>query len=158
MKEVIAKRIKFLDGVKMEVTFQDGKVVMFDMSSMFSKYPFLKALENRDLFLKGKLDQAGWGIIWNDEIDFETLSIYYDGKLVRYDEPSLQDKLAILTKKLREKRNLSQSELAKLSKVDQSDISRLEKGEGNPTLLKLEKIFKALDYELSFSVNKKKRI
>ena len=47
--------LKFLDGTALAVTFQDGKVKRYDMRCLFSKYPQLKALEDRELFLSGKL-------------------------------------------------------------------------------------------------------
>ena len=47
--------VKFLEGTSLEVTFQNGIIKKYDMSLLFEKYPQLKALENRDLFLSGKL-------------------------------------------------------------------------------------------------------
>ena len=44
--------LKFLDGMALAVTFQDGKVKRYDMRCLFSKYPQLKALEDRELFLR----------------------------------------------------------------------------------------------------------
>ena len=73
--------LKFLTGTTLEVTFQDGAVKEYDMRALFSKYPQLKALENRDLFLSGKLIGA-YGIIWNDDLDLETETIYEEGKTV----------------------------------------------------------------------------
>ena len=35
----IATEVRFLEDVTIEVSFQDGKVVRYNMSSMFSKYP-----------------------------------------------------------------------------------------------------------------------
>ena len=158
MREHYAKSVKFLDNTSLEVSFQDGKIVRYKIKDALNIYPPLeKLLHNQDLFLSGKL-VSGYGIIWNEDLDLNENIIYTDGELVGFMEPSTAEKLGLLIQSLREKHNISQTQLAKISKIDQSDISRLEKGEGNPTLLKLEKIFKALDYELSFSVNKKKRI
>ncbi len=71
-----ATEVKFLEGVEVEVSFQDGKVIRYNMSKMFLKYPQLKKLkEDRTLFLRGHLDSLGNGIIWNDELDFECMSI-----------------------------------------------------------------------------------
>ena len=41
--------LKFLDGTALAVTFQDGKVKLYDMRCLFSKYPQLKALEEHGL-------------------------------------------------------------------------------------------------------------
>ncbi len=75
-----ATSVRFLRDVTVELTFQDGKVVRFDMSTMFDKYPQLKQLKrNRALFENGHLDAGGFAIVWNEELDFDTTSIYCDG-------------------------------------------------------------------------------
>ena len=73
---------KLLEGTALEVTFQDGMVKRYDMSALFSKYPQLKALEDRTLFLSGKL-MGAYGIRWNDDLDIETETIYEEGETVR---------------------------------------------------------------------------
>ena len=73
-----ATDMRFLEGTAMEVIFQDGKVKQYDMASLFDKYPQLRALEDRELFLSGKL-MGAYGIMWNDDLDIETETIYEDG-------------------------------------------------------------------------------
>lgn len=73
--------LKLLEGTAMEVTFQDGVVKRYDMSALFSKYPQLKALQDRSLFLSAKMVGA-YGIVWNDDLDIETETIYEGGKTV----------------------------------------------------------------------------
>ncbi len=143
-----AKTLKFLQGTSLEVTFIDGRVIRYDMAVMFNKYPQLKALTNRDLFLKGHLDKGGYGIIWNDELDFSASSIYENGELVRKESPKLNKQIGKILKEGREKKHISQEELARLSKIDQGDISRFEKGQGNPTLKKIAVLFDCLGIEL----------
>ncbi len=46
---------RFLDGAAMSVTFEDGADKGYDMRTLFSKYTQIKALENRFLFLSGRL-------------------------------------------------------------------------------------------------------
>ena len=78
-----ATKVCFLEGVVLEMTYQDGKIVRYDMSKMFSKYPQLKELEtNRQLFESGYIDPGGYGVIWNDDLDFDAMSIYEDGEVV----------------------------------------------------------------------------
>ncbi len=77
-----AIELRFLEGTALEVTFQSGEVKRYDMRVLFPKYPQLKALEDRDLFLSGKLIGA-YGIIWNDDLDIETETIWEDGETVR---------------------------------------------------------------------------
>ena len=75
-----ATDMRFLDGTALEVRFQDGKVNRYDMAMLFGKYPQLKALEDRKLFLSGRL-MGAYGIMWNDDLDIETETIYEDGEL-----------------------------------------------------------------------------
>ena len=76
-----AVELKYLSGTTLEVLFQDGIVKQYDISVLFSKYPQLKALEDREIFLQGKL--SAYGIIWNDDLDLETETIYEEGKTDR---------------------------------------------------------------------------
>ena len=79
---ISAIKIRFLENVTVEVTFQDGKIIRYDMSKMFSKYPQLEKLrKNRILFESGYLDPGGNVVIWNDGLDFSTMSIYECGKI-----------------------------------------------------------------------------
>lgn len=141
---ISATSLIFLDGVKLELTFQDGKIIRFDLSSLFDKISSLKELQNRELFLSGYLDKGGYGIIWNDEVDIDTMTIYEDGEVVGYAPTTLNQKIGILLMKTREEKGITQMQLAKLSHIDQGDISKLEKGIGNPTLAKINKLFDAL--------------
>ena len=77
-----AINLEFKEGTTLEVTFQNGDVKRYDMSTLFNKYPQLRALEDRDLFLSGKL-VGMLGIIWNDDLDISVESIYECGELVR---------------------------------------------------------------------------
>ena len=51
-----------------------------------------------------------------------------------------------------QEKNVSQVELARLSKIDQADIYRLINGQGNPTLAKIDKVIKALGKELEIKI------
>ena len=145
--------VEFLDGVVLDMTFQDGKVIKYDMSTMFSKYPQLKELlKNRKLFKSGYLDQGGYGVIWNDELDFDAMSIYEGGKVVGHVITSINQQIGILLAKTREENNVTQVELSKMTHVDQGDISKIERGLGNPTVAKINKLFKALGKSISITL------
>lgn len=149
----IAIDLKFLEDVALEMTFQDGKVIRYDMSKMFNKYPQLKELRNnRELFLNGHLDVGGYAIVWNDKLDFDATSIYYDGEVVGQVETPLALQLGFLLAKTRDEMNVTQVELSKKAHIDQGDISKIERGIGNPTLAKINKLFKALGKSLSLAV------
>lgn len=56
-------------------------------------------------------------------------------------------------KRIRQSRNLSQAELASRVGVRQPMISRIEKGTHVPTWRNLDRVFDALNAEISFSVS-----
>ena len=72
--------LKFKEGTKLEVKFQDGLVKRYDMKVLFSKYPVFEALKDRELFEKGRL--MGYGIIWNDVLDLSCDELYENGKTI----------------------------------------------------------------------------
>ena len=148
-----AIKITYLEDVTFKMTFQDGKIVKYDLSKLFSKYPQFKRLrEDRNLFMMGHLDSGGYGVIWDDELDLDATSVYLDGEVVGETETSLNQKIGFLLAKTREEQNITQTELAKISGIDQGDISKIEKGLGNPTIAKLNKLFKSLGKVINLTV------
>lgn len=148
-----ALKVRFLEDVTLELTFQDGKIIRYDMARLFSKYPQLEELRrNRDLFLSGHLDVGGYGVIWNDDLDIDATSVYECGEVVGQVETTINQQIGILLAKTREEQKLTQVGLSKLSHVDQGDISKIEKGLGNPTIAKINKLFKALGKSISLTL------
>lgn len=149
----MALRVEFLEDVTLQMLFQDGKIIRYDMSQMFEKYPQLEELrKNRKLFESGHLNLTGFAVVWNDELDFDATSIYDDGIVVGYEETALTQKLGFLLAKTRDEMNVTQKELSKISHIDQGDISKIERGIGNPTISKINKLFKALGKSISFTI------
>jgi len=118
------------------------------MKNLFEKYPQLEALNNRDLFISGKLI-GNYGIIWNDELDIDAETIYEDGILVRTEEISINAKVGDALAKCRSDEGITQVELAKRSGIDQADISRIERGISNPSLNTLERLATAMNKSLN---------
>ncbi len=143
--------LRFLEGTALEVVFQDGKVKQYDMASLFEKYPQLRALEDRGLFLSGKL-MGAYGIVWNDDLDIETETIYEEGITVREEEPAVNQAAASAVAKARALSGMSQKQLAAATGIDQSDISKIERGLANPSVSTLERIAKALGGRLAISI------
>lgn len=76
-----AVKLIFKEGTILEVTFDTGEVKSYDISALFEKHPQMKALEDRDLFVSGKLI-GNLGIVWNDELDIEAETVYENGTTV----------------------------------------------------------------------------
>lgn len=143
--------VRFREKTILDVVFQDGKIKRYDISVLFEKYPQLRALEDRALFLSGKL-MGGFGIIWNDELDIEVETIYEDGMLV-HEETSANLMLAKAVSSARARKGLTQKEVSALAGIDQSDFSKIERGIANPSVSTLERIAKALGGELKLQID-----
>ena len=146
-----AIELRFLDGTAMVVTFQDGAVKRYDISVLFSKYPQLEALKDRELFLSGRL-MGAYGIVWTDELDIETETIYEDGETIEVKPIAIQKASSQAVLSARAKAGLSQKELSELTGIDQSDISKIERGVANPSVATLERIAAALGGRLTIAI------
>ena len=143
--------IQFLEGTTFEVTFQDGYVKRYDIAQLFEKYPQLKALEDRTLFLSGKLD-GYYGIRWTDELDLETETVYQEGETVRKLPPAPNIAVGEAVLSARAKKGYTQKQLSEATGIDQSDISKIERGVANPSISTLNKIAMALGMQLYVSI------
>ena len=142
--------LKFEEGTALTLLFQDGAVKRYDMSRLFSKYPQLEALKDRELFLTGKL-MSPYGIIWNDDLDIETETIYEEGETVMEQAPVYSEAgQSVLA--ARAAAGLSQKQLSALTGIDQSDISKIERGVANPSMLTLYRIAAALGGKLRVQI------
>ena len=146
-----AVELGYQDGTVLEVRFQDGLVKRFDLSVLFVKYPQLQALKDRDLFLSGKL-MGSYGIVWNDELDLEVETVYAEGETVREEKPASNIMFARALSAARAKQGFSQKQLAELTGIDQSDLSKIERGVSNPSISTMERIATALGGNLSISI------
>lgn len=140
----------------MELTFQTGEVKRYDMAVLFQKYPQLEALSDRKLFQNGKL-MGSYGIVWNDELDIETETIYEDGVTVRPIQMGMNYVVAEALSKARNEIGMTQKELSIRTGIDQSDISKIERGAANPSINTMERLAKAMDMEIVFRMIPQRR-
>ena len=94
---------------------------------------------------------GGYGIRWNDELDIEAETIYEEGICVRQDKP-LSCSVGNAVMEARAEAGFSQSQLARITGIDQSDISRIERGLGNPSVSTLSRIADALGRHLEIRI------
>jgi len=136
-----------------DLFFVDGVVKRYDILALADKFPDLNALKNRSLFLKGHL--IGWsGVIWNDELDISAETVYEEGLDVtdEYDDADILN--LVIGYKIKEKRleqEMSQEILAKKANIDQSDLSKIERGIMNPSIKMLKRIANGLGLKLKLS-------
>ena len=68
-------------------------------------------------------------------------------------QSELSKNLGIRIRQLRDKRNISQQDLAEMCNVEKTNLARIEAGRTNPTLLTMYKISTALKTSLADLVN-----
>ena len=141
------KGIKLIlkEGTTFDLYFLSGVVKRYDILSLADKFPQLLALKDRGLFEQGKL--LGWGgVVWNDELDVSSETVFEEGVDVTSEYDDVE--AVVIGYKIKQRRiaiNLSQEELAKKVGIDQSDLSKIEKGNANPSLKMLSRIANGLN-------------
>ena len=99
-----------------------------------------------------------YGIVWNDDLDIEVETIYTDGDIVRKEESLINPVASRAVAAARATVGISQKQLAELTGIDQSDISKIERGVANPSVLMLDRIARALNGSLSITIDFDKKI
>ena len=136
-----------------DLIFIDGSIKRYDILDLSNKFPQLNALKDRKLFLKGHL-MGFSGVVWNDELDISAETVYEDGIDVsnEYDDTDITNiVIGYQIKQKRLEQFMSQEELAIKVGIDQSDLSKIERGCMNPSVKMLKKIAKGLGLKLKLS-------
>lgn len=61
--------------------FLDGTRKEYDIRRLFDRYPAFRQLaEDEALFRQVKVDQGGYGVSWNDELDLSCDELYDHGR------------------------------------------------------------------------------
>ncbi len=77
------KLIKPLENMILEAVFSSGEIKRYDMKNLIKNNENFKKLENKELFIKAKVDIGGYGIIWNENIDISSEEIWKNGITVK---------------------------------------------------------------------------
>ena len=74
------KKVKPLERFILEIVFTDNTVKYYNVSNLFEKWEAFQSLKIIDgLFEKVRVDQGGYGISWNDEIDLSCNELWENG-------------------------------------------------------------------------------
>lgn len=74
------KDVKPLEKYNLLVTFTNGEIKNYDVKPLFDKWEVFKDLVSiNGLFQQVKVDDGGYGISWNDDIDLSCNELYYNG-------------------------------------------------------------------------------
>lgn len=80
------KSVNALPDYKLIVQFAEGVTKIYDISPLFEKYNFFLPLKERpELFSSVFVEQGGYGVVWNDDIDISCDELWANG--VKIDTP-----------------------------------------------------------------------
>lgn len=74
LKDVVAQ-----DDKTITVLFANGVTKTYDVKPLIERFEAFKALDEESLFTAVKVDQGGYGIIWNDDIDLSCEELWENG-------------------------------------------------------------------------------
>ncbi len=147
--------VKTKEELIVVATFFDGFVMEYDIKKILDAFPQFLALKDEALFKKVKVDVGGYAIIWNDDLDLDADTIREDGVKVGCVPITPQLQLAANLTEARHKVHMTQKQLAEKTGIYQADISKIERGIGNPSVDTLQRLAKGmgLSIEIIFKEN-----
>ena len=76
------KNVKALENYILKIEFQEGTIKYYDVKTLFRKWKAFEVLETDiELFNNVKVDQGGYGISWNEDIDLSCEELWNNGTL-----------------------------------------------------------------------------
>ena len=141
--------VSMIDQNILQAMFIGGEVIQYDLRKMLSILPqFQEIINDPSLASKVHADTGGYGVSWNDDLDLDSETIWEDGVFIRIEsvDPSLA--LASSLARAREYAMLTQKQLSEKTGIYQSDISKLERGNANPSISTLKRLADAMDMTL----------
>ena len=82
MKFHKVKDVSALPGMRLSVQFANGTTKIYDVAKLKRRFPVFAALEDEALFGSVTVDQGGYGIVWNDELDLSCDELWDNGEEV----------------------------------------------------------------------------
>jgi hypothetical protein len=68
-------KVEVVSPLKLQLLFDNGELRLYDISNLVLKSPFDRLL-NFDLFKQVKVDEHGYGIYWNDNLDLAESELF----------------------------------------------------------------------------------
>lgn len=82
MKFHKVKDVSALPGMRLSVQFANGTTKLYDVKPLLERFPVFADLEDEGLFSSVEVDQGGYGIVWNDDIDLSCDELWEHGAKV----------------------------------------------------------------------------
>ncbi|MCR4884669.1 MAG: DUF2442 domain-containing protein [Clostridiales bacterium] len=78
------KSVSALPEFRLSVQFAEGITKIYDLDQLCSKWKSFNILkEQPELFWEVTVDQGGYGVIWNDELDLSCDELFENGQTVK---------------------------------------------------------------------------
>lgn len=136
------KSVKPLENCIISIVFFDGTIKEYDMKNLYAIFPQFKIFDtDKKLFSNVHVDAGGYGISWNDELDLDANDLWEDGQEIGKEQ--IEDINLLLAQQLTEVRDtirMTQKQLSEKTGIHQADISKIERGIGNPSLSTLKRL------------------
>lgn len=144
------QRVIPIENYMIEATFFNGDIKRYDVTQLFAVFPQFRIFQTvQGMFENIIVDEGGYGVIWNDELDLDAETIWENGVLVEHQkEMDINHLLAYQLSLARENAGITQKELAEKTGIYQADISKYERGLGNPSLSTLKRLADGLDMDI----------
>uniref|UniRef100_UPI0040566904 DUF2442 domain-containing protein n=2 Tax=Candidatus Electrothrix sp. TaxID=2170559 RepID=UPI0040566904 len=81
MKYPKVQSVKTTDNYILIVEFDNHETKQYDVTPLLEKEMF-SPLKNNALFKSVRVEQGGWAVSWNDEIDLSEFELWKHGKLM----------------------------------------------------------------------------
>lgn len=65
--------------LKLGVQFANGTTKIYDVTPLMQRFSVFKILEDEALFRDVKVEQGGYGIVWNDNLDLSCDELWKNG-------------------------------------------------------------------------------
>lgn len=150
--------VKVLKDFVVLAVFQNGVEKEYDIKGLFNVFPqFVQLSEDNKLYKSVKVDVGGYGISWNDELDLSAEEIWENGvESKKTCEVDVLHQIGYKLTNARNEANITQKELAERTQIYQADISRIERGLGNPSIKTLQRLAEGMGMELQLEFIQKK--
>lgn len=77
------KVVNALPDCCLSVQFAEGVTKIYDVKPLFDKWEaFRKLQESSELFSTVEVDEGGYGVVWNDDLDLSCDELYANGETV----------------------------------------------------------------------------
>ncbi len=143
--------VRVLEKYKILAVFQNGMEKMYDVCQLFYTIPQFESIKvELGLFEQVRVDVGGYGVSWNDELDLSAEEIWENG-VATGETYELDIKISVGEKltRAREVAGMKQMELAETTGMHQGDISKIERGLANPSLLTLKRLADGMGMRLN---------